>query len=425
VTERLEKPARSEEDIRLIDDFVKQIDVGDENLFVLIPCYVEETGLAESLSAYVESGIPQNCLFIVFINASDRIDDETFNALLDQRIADVESISAGFEDTQSRLVVINHRFESKQTLSRIRGLMCDAVAKSCIKRRIASAEIPDAVTEPDAEIVIVSNDADAISYSLNYLELIRKAFLEDPDLDYISGPISWSGMDQDGWVRYEPFVPLPEIYLNDLLSQIADDIYRLQSPVYSTGCNSAFRLSTLCTIGGYDYDFAPYFDVEIGRALNRYRSGRNEEAMKHCRFLADCALITNPRRAIHAHLENIPYGQQFENFGSLLGSDIDVEGSVNLYRQSKLFIQWEDLIDLSKTADKVYPRLTAAVLQWLEGEPTPHKKTLLTALAPKAGITVDTIYGDGEKIEDAEINWNDSEFLTVLSAWAARYQELE
>jgi len=401
--------ARAENDLHLIYDFEKQIRVHHENLFVLIPCYIEETGLFASLEAYVESGIPRSCMFVVFINASKaNVGEKRFAELLEARLKEVDAARQDFGET--KLIAVHHHFESKPTLSRLRGLVTDAVVKGCLVRRTANP-------------IVVSNDADAIWYAPDYLENIRKAFDETPEADYMSGPISWSGMDEDGFVRYEPFMPLPEVYLSDLLSQIADDVYREQSPVYTTGCNSAYRLSTLCTVGGYDYTFAPYFDVEIGRVLNRHKEAQGGSAMSSGIFLPDCFLITSPRRAIHAQLENIPYGHQFETFGTVLGSSIELDTGVELYRKSKLFMQIEDLMNLEENREKVESRLTSVFKQWLEGEPTPYKRTLASKIAPSAGIALDTTGGAEQTSDSIQVDWKNSPLVSVLESWADRYRD--
>lgn len=397
---------RFADDFRLIKSFSEQIPAS--NLLVLIPCYAEEPGLRESLMAYSKSGIPDGCAFVVFINGADKLDDQQFGVLMDARLADVESVRVHFGT--GKLVVVAHHFASRPTLSRVRGLITDAAIMSCCAAERTGLEDP----------VIVSNDADAISYAVDYLNNIRRAFNEDAHLDYVSGPISWSGMDEDGMARYEPAHPLPEIYFCDLLSQIADDVYREHSPVYTTGCNSAYRLSALCTIGGYDYSFDPFYDVEIGKVLNEHRRNQGNDPKRFGAFLEECLLITNPRRAIYAQLKDIAYGRQFETFGTVFGTNIDLATSIAIYRKSAAFLQLEDLLRAEQNESKIRARLIAAFLKWLEGEPIQQKKTLARLIAPKIGLELDSITGDGERIDEIKVDWTKSSLISILENWSQR-----
>ncbi|MBX9693185.1 MAG: hypothetical protein K2Z81_12425 [Cyanobacteria bacterium] len=248
---------------------------------------------------------------------------------------------------------------------------------------------------------------------------------QDKSVDFISGEKIWSGLDGYGIPRYNPPEPLPELFLKDVLGHASDDVYRQYSPVYTTGCNSAFRLSTVCSIDGYDYTFDPSFDVEIGAVLSKYAViSQKAEAGQFGRFLPECLLVANPRRNVYAQLNDIPYGLQFDlTFGSVYGSDIDLADGIAAYMKNLDFIQMEDLLNFAERKEKIYSRITATFLRWLDGEPTGWKKTLAETIAPRVGLAIGRIHSEGEKIEGLEFDWDESSLHRAMEEWATLVRE--
>ncbi len=396
---------RSQEDIRLIEEISSKLILRGEELFVLIPCYIKELELLQSIRALAQAGIPDKCMFVVFVNGGEQIDPSLFTELANSRLKELDQVKESFPELN--LIAVTHQFKGKPTISRIRGILTDAVTRSCLDH---NSDDP----------IIVSNDADALAYAPGYLLRIREAFAQDTSIDYISGDINWSGLDGRGLPRYSPAEPLPELFLKDVLGHASDDIYRQYSPVYTTGCNSAFRLSTICSIDGYDYKFDPSFDVEIGAVLSKFAT-ISEKATpgQFARFIPECLLVANPRRNVYAQLNDIPYGLQFDlTFGTVYGSDIDLEDGINTYLQNDEFIQMKDLLNFDECKNKIYSRMTKTFLRWLDGEPTDWKRTLAETVAPKVGLKIADIQANGEMVEIIEFDWQECTLDKAMEAWA-------
>ena len=394
---------RSAADCELIDSY--DIDCKGADTFVIIPCHVKEQGLYESLLAYKDAGISKYCSLIIYLNAGARTSKKDYSSLLKKRLKEIERAKA--ELPSLKMQVFSHHFTDNAIISRIRGIITDALIKCCFEQKIKDP-------------ILVSNDADALHYSKGYFKHIRDA-IRKSEIDFLSGTIFWTGCDHAGRVRYKPAVPLPELYLNDLYGQSGDEVYRDYGGVYTTGCNSAFRLSAVAAIGGYDYEFAPFFDVEIGTKLKEFRqdeidakrfgnngSEKAQDKMVNAAYMDECALSTNPRRAMLAFLNAVPYGEQFQNVGTVLGADLDISEYIDSYRSNENYIQAEDLLAYHKSAkakEKVHTRIRASYLHFLQGEPTRNKVMFTKMLCPRAGLViskVDTFDPDSESNEELD-----------------------
>ncbi len=398
---------REDEDQELVSQFSKKLDVGGFDTFVIIPCYVKEPGVYESLKAHAEASPPDKCLFVVFINASEySIASDEFEILSAQREVDIDRAAADFPSL--KLKRFTHHFSGRAIISRIRGIITDAVLKSCFEQQ---------VTNP----VIISNDADALAYAPDYVTNMANCFRNASQIDYASGPIWWSGCDPSGLARYSPAQAMPEIYINDYFGQFGDEIYRQTTPVYTTGCNSAFRGASLCGIRSYNYTFAPSYDLEIGRFFNMVREKVfGDDPRLHGAFVRECVLTTNPRRAAIAILGNVPFGMQFDNFGSVIGADIGLAECIAAYQGTSKFLQLEELLETDDAAvlAKVRLRIINVFWHFLRGEPTDNRKALAEMIAPRAGLVLEDVEFDGKNVLDITVDWDRSTLVQHLVDWA-------
>lgn len=405
---------RTPEDQVLIFHFAAQLDVAGYDSFVIIPAYAKEPGLYEALKAHALAEPPGSCLYIVFINGNEYLlSTDEFEQLARLREAEVDRAAADFPVLKLRR--FTYHFPDKAIISRIRGVMTDAVLKRCFEQN---------VEEP----VIISNDADALVYSTGYVNSMVECFRRNPQIDYASGPIWWSGCEPSGRVCYSPSRALPEVYLNDFLGQFGDAIFRQSSPVYTTGCNSAFRGASLCGIRSYNYTFAPSYDLEIGRFFNLVREKVfGEDPKPHGGFVEQCALTTNPRRAVIASLGDVPFGMQFDNFGTVIGADIGLAECISAYEHNAKMLQVGDLLNLSdeETLEKVRWRIIRVFLHFLSGEPTDNRKKFAQLIAPQAGLSLLDVETDGKFVTNMTVDWANSPLLQKLVDWAERNVQLQ
>ncbi|MBX9690491.1 MAG: hypothetical protein K2X27_27495 [Candidatus Obscuribacterales bacterium] len=394
---------RSPEDLKLINELANYIDCKKADNFVIIPCHIKESGLKESLLAYKDAALDPSTEIIVFINASESSSDQEFQELAAKRILDIE---AAMHDLAAlKVQVLSHHFRSKRNQSRIRGVVTDALIKQCLETGI---EDP----------ILISNDADALAYAPNYLKEIRESFRNNELLDFASGPIFWSGCDSQARIRYRPEIPLPEVFLSDFFGQFGDEIYREYGHIYTTGCNSAFRLASVCAINGYDFSYEPSFDVEIGVRLKEMRQAAAEDSAGFSQFLYKCSLSTNPRRAFYAQLKNIPYGMQFDNFATVLGAELSILECIEAYQNSKEFLQIDELKDYEANKSKVHQRLSSTFEQFIIGEAAQNKAAFAKRLADRLGMEVLELDASSDRFS-ISFNWDKStQFLNRIVQWA-------
>lgn len=398
---------RSPGDLKLIDNLASQIDCSSADTFIVIPAHVRERALKESLLAYSNAGADKQFLCIIFLNGGPDITAEEFEKLTEKRLSEVRA--AQLQLPQLKFTPLVHHFSENSLLSRIRGVITDALVKACHQQQIADP-------------VLVSNDADALVYSFGYLKELRSVFKTSPELDYLSGTIYWSGCDEDGRIRYEPPLAMPEIFLSDVFGQIVDEIYRQHGSIYATGCNSAFRLASIAAINGYDYDFFPFFDVEIGNVMDRFRFDRHgaETEKSFARFMKNCRLTTNPRRAILALLNNVPYGEQFNSVATHLGADLDLSEYASAYVNTPAFMQAADLLSYyqsEKKREKVHSRIAACFVDFIKGEAARNKKALAEHLCPRVGLEIEHLVSEDSDLRSISFNWKNSSLPAMLVNW--------
>lgn len=161
----------------------------------------------------------------------------------------------------------------------------------------------------DKDLVLVSNDADAIRVNPQYLETMLGTLKNNERLDAVLGQIDW---DNKAYVNY------PEVHIGTRLYQFFDTIVRNKEGLIAatSGANTAFRASMYAAVGGYKATNADGFDidiaedVELGRDMRagRYRTGIDPVGFGGVK---GSRIETSARRAIwtwQTHMDS-PYNQ--------------------------------------------------------------------------------------------------------------------
>jgi len=240
---KIRKKSRVQEILRMANDI--QISRRTKNILA-VPVFVGEDNLSAAMASIMKSGRGHPGTFYVFLlNADCRVSRERFAALLSQRLDDIEA--AKHTRPKARFCVLTYYAKTKLKMGEIRGLLVDAVALAAARRRLS-------------EVIIISNDADQISASSDYVKRIAEYMRQNPLVDGGEGLLRWGTNRQ----RQE----MPEIILNELILQHSDlrprrRYLRPYPAIHCWGANSFFRLSTYCAAGGYDYSLSSGEDAEL------------------------------------------------------------------------------------------------------------------------------------------------------------------
>lgn len=199
-----------------------------------------------------------------------------------------------------RLSTINKVFKEREPIGRLRKLMADLIVYRANKAGIG-----------DNDVVIVSNDADAVKINQKYLSSILKAFEKNSHADAVMGKLEWYD---------EILKKYPVFYASNRFIQYLDIAIRHapegEKHVTSSGANFAFKSSIYSAVGGYDSVYMGE-DVLMGAKIKVARAG-NSNAISNDRFPIFYAnrakVVTNPRRGLAKYLEGTPVVSQWDDF---------------------------------------------------------------------------------------------------------------
>jgi len=357
-----------------------------------IPTYVKETNIANVLKQYLQLS-PEDLRrhhIVVFLNAGRNMDKAEYSAELEKRRREIEAVS-GREGLH--VTVVDYHFPDDVILGRVRGLLADA---------IISKSYEAGLTDP----VLVSNDADSLYISNDYLRQIRSSFSGNPGLDASGCLILYGGYGPNG-ENHLGGRTIPELFIGDLVSQFSDEVVRrgegdTSANIYTSGPNMAVRLSALCAMGGYDLNLNFKEEVEIGRRAKAMRMRPGDQQFfhpEHFTFLDKPYIVTSVRRAIRAVLNGGVVVSQWDDFDDVIGADIDTEGLLQRYQENKLLIQEGDL-RLVRTSNaqaikKIISRTEEIIIQSLRVDQVSTPQRLM-AIARRLEVEIDSFsFTDG------------------------------
>jgi len=187
-------------------------------------------------------------------------------------------------------------------MGRIRKLITDVAVARAVKSGVA-----------DGDLIIVSNDADAMDVSEKYVSSLIETFdsVKNRHVDAVLGKIEW-------W--NEVLKKYPTFYAANRFMQYLDSSLR-HAPeglrhVASSGANFAFRASIYSAAGGYDPDFIGE-DVVLGTKIKVARAGESVMIPGErypIKFSNRSRISTNPRRGLAKYLEGTAVAEQWDDF---------------------------------------------------------------------------------------------------------------
>jgi len=319
----------------------------------IIPCYVDEDINYDALIRHLSVFSNSQGQVILFVNDSAEHDSQES---VDSKIASMQSVLAGYLP-ETDFQVLGTTFDTKKPIGTIRGIITDAVV---------SKSVALGMCDP----IVVSNDIDIDYTPKDYVHRIRRNF-DRECLDVLTGPLYY-GYSTTGAEFGKEKMLAPELLLSNRLLQARKGI-RLDGALdggrfFATeGPHTAFRLSSYCAAGGYDYSLTLSEDDELGMALFRLRTTDTKRfpTSRNAQFDDRFWLVTNARRQLQAIVSGYAVTDTWVHYpiDELMGQCIDVKTMITRYRQSQQHLQINDISpDLYQYApEKVLNRIARTV----------------------------------------------------------------
>ncbi len=150
------------------------------------------------------------------------------------------------------------------------------------------------------DTIIVSNDADTIDNSTNYLSLISETFDANSIIEALVTP---SGVPVSSLRK-------PNLYAVLYLWDALDDVIAENEPRNLVGSSSAYRASIYAAIGGFNPKGKMAEDLETGFMIADAR-GWDPRCIA---FLAGTRQTTDPRRILESMASRIPINEMYYKF---------------------------------------------------------------------------------------------------------------
>lgn len=270
--ERINNVVNPEEYLNnVVDNFIKKINldkVNLENIAVIqfAPCgFFEGENIHGIVKNFLESKLPiDERILIIFLNGKET-DDDTVSTIID---------SYKEENSKENIVLLKHvwRKDAPISMGMIRAIPVEFI------RRVLSAK--NIKTNP----LIVSNDADSVRFSKNYLENLKR----DIGDDQFGGSISRFELSGVNFL-YDINIVLGEIDRSIRSFGLEEDENSFKrNYIYPGGSNMVFRLENY---PGYNLTKNKGEDTDLCIKL--------EDAGVQFKYLNNSKVFTNPRRIIN------------------------------------------------------------------------------------------------------------------------------
>jgi hypothetical protein len=266
-----------------------------------VASHQESRNIKRTLENYVEQKdlqgnvlSPSKFEIILFLNRPKG----TRGARTKEKVAEFKK-----EHPEIKVHVIDRVFKEKPTMGRLRKCLSDLAVKRAKDSGVTGGNL-----------IIVSNDADAVDISEKYIASIANVLNDsrNKSLDAVLGKIEW---DPKVLKKY------PVFYAANRFMQFLDTTIR-HSPeafrsVCSSGANFAYTSEIYSAIGGYDPTDTMGEDRNLGLMIKLARAG-GEKSIPIDRYpfgyLGRAKIVTSARRGLAKYLEGWSVVDQWGDF---------------------------------------------------------------------------------------------------------------
>lgn len=361
----------------------------DTKAIVTIPvgAALESDNIYRTLSLYGEqpSDVTQSTEILLHVNWIDAAENDPAKAAAIQKTKD-EIARAKQDYPDLRISIIESTWSKEKIdngeygdrlIGHVSQKMYDA-AMMAVNRAVKEGTM-----SPEADVLVIKNDADALGMDRGYLAKMIKSFEEHPENDTFTGAVRW------GTHRYKDLPGFGFVTTFHELTQIASQRAHVKGYKSTFGVNAAVRMSTFAAVGGIghysDQKHSAPDDLAIGERVaaarnasvrgasglsGQYLAGgsRDGEDYSYHRQVAGASIDSDADRMEATYIAGLPITQTWDgvNTGGFQGRTTGLKKG--------------ETESLTKDPDAVIERIEKSVSA-IARDWVPDRKQLLAGLA--------------------------------------------
>lgn len=257
----------------------------DTKLSILIPVadHQEEKNIFKSLENYAhQTASPKDYEIVLLLNHPEH-DSAGKNINSDGTEAEIKRFAQQYPNIPVKIIKMVMPFEEAK-IGYIRKYLADV---ALLRQQQRYQSLPqNSTTKP---LIMVSNDADNMGVSSDYIANFIRKFEENPQVESYLGQLDW---DPEAYAKY------PLIHVGTRLFQyLAARGRRNSGGMPSSGANFAYKSNIYAAIGGYIPDLSAGEDIAIGQAII---AGRQSNHTIKYAGAGKSRIYTSARRAVDA-----------------------------------------------------------------------------------------------------------------------------
>jgi glycosyltransferase involved in cell wall biosynthesis len=262
-------------------------------MVVTIPAYNEGSRIKRTLEQYLNQDIDPNLYEIVIL------DNHPENVADDITASEVEAFKQEHPEISVILAQKVWSENEPATVGNARKYAFD-IAQARIISRSSSVE----------DTILVSNDADIVSISPNYLANILMNFNNNKKVDAL---VTGRSLIPEAFAK--PNLAAAVLLWDQLDRTIANDEVgppenRIPEPASLAGCSTAVRAAIYAAVGGFNAEATLAEDTELGWMISDARDWNADRIVQ----FDQVSLSTDPRRFLDAIVNRVPISEMFTNF---------------------------------------------------------------------------------------------------------------
>lgn len=271
----------------------------------------ESSTIYGTLSLYGRQGPEtlQHVVLLPYVNyPNDAERDPELWKPIHETIHQVQLAEADFPHLQLGLTIEAFDYRLPQQHGGIIGYVARRMydlAMMGIHRAIQTGNIA-----PDADILLIRNDADANGMSRRYLQRLLAEHHSNPDADIFQGAVRWGTDKYHDYPGYGVVMTLKESFRALAHRNKADYLTKPGT----NGSNVAVRMATLAAVGGVgngSYFGAGGDDVELGLRVLAARTHQQREVF---RYVAGAEIDASGERTLATYLSGRAITHSWDNF---------------------------------------------------------------------------------------------------------------
>jgi|GEM_PF-2267498 len=214
---------------------------------------------------------------------------------IEKAVQKIEELKNKEEFKDLRINVILKSYKERVPIGQIRKLLTDVVLARSSKRK-----------EQNEPLVIISNDADLLQTTDDYIARHLKAYKDNPELAIVAGKVDFPEKEYKNY---------PYLLAAVRLLQAADTVLRNKKVFLpkTMGNNSSFTAEIYAKIGGYDKTRRVAEDLELAERIARKAQEEGREPQKAIEYHG-IGVIVDPRRYVAAIEKGLPVINAYRDF---------------------------------------------------------------------------------------------------------------